>query len=50
MQTTLFYPDEAVFEPEALHYDLGKRLYDEFQARGVTLRTGQVLVDSLLHD
>lgn len=39
MQTTLFYPDEAVFEPEALHYDLGKRLYDEFQARGVTLRT-----------
>ena len=38
MQTTLFYPDEAVFEPEALHYDLGKRLYDEFQARGVTLR------------
>ena len=29
---------EAVFEPEALEYDLGRRLYD-FRARGIRLKT-----------
>lgn len=38
-QTALFYPEEAVFEPEALDYGLGKRLHREFQTRGVRIYT-----------
>jgi spore photoproduct lyase len=38
-QTKLFYPDEAVFEPEAMNYELGRCLYKEFEARGVSLLT-----------
>lgn len=37
--TLLFYPEEAVFEPEALEYGLGRQLYSEFQARGVNIQT-----------
>ena len=39
-QTALFYPEEAVFESEALTYALGKRLYSEFQARGIKIEVG----------
>ena len=37
-QTALFYPEVAVFEPEAFNYELGRRLHAEFQSRGVSLQ------------
>ncbi len=38
-QTSLFYPDEAIFEPEALDFRLGKQLYHDFQSRGIKILT-----------
>lgn len=33
-----FDPDLVFFEPDALHYPLGKKLYEDFQQRGVDVK------------
>ncbi len=34
----LFMPSRAFFEPDALEYPLGRKLYDQLTAKGIPIR------------